>query len=550
MQFLSIVKKIWICLGILIFGYFVSMVIGLYLGIETETRLQYASDDLFPASMMSIAAVTAFDEQVKLYNDAVLLGESSIFTKTQQKADEVAANLKAVGNMAGIEQVKKDALSQTVEQHAQFSNSAQKIYAMMSSGKGEFNEDTVAALAQQTKKIREKLVEYKSGFSEDLKNELTTIISKSEDQRKVNVLLFAVVVLVALVLAWLIVTRSISRPLNYTVNMLREIAKGDLTKRLVTNANDEIGTLAKSLNTFVEKLHDIIGEILKNGKDLNDSSYNLANLAGHMSKEAIEMSSQSREVTSSAEGLNINLNSVAAAMDESSNNTNMVAAAAEEMNVTIAEIAQNADQAMNISNTAVGQAKSASGKMEILGEAARAIGKVTETITEISEQTNLLALNATIEAARAGDAGKGFAVVANEIKELAKQTSNATLDIKRQIEEVQNTTGDTVKEIDQISKIINTVNEIVATIAAAVGEQSSATQEISSNISQTSKGIQNVNENVNQSSVSANDISSNIADVTRRSEEISNSSGQVRVSAEDLKKMAAHLNAIVSRFKI
>ena len=69
-------------------------------------------------------------------------------------------------------------------------------------------------------------------------------------------------------------------------------------------------------------------------------------------------------------------------------------------------------------------------RMDSLGEAAHGIGKVVETIIEISEQVNLLALNATIEAARDGDAGKGFAVVENEIKEMAKQTSEATLDIK------------------------------------------------------------------------------------------------------------------------
>jgi methyl-accepting chemotaxis protein len=71
--------------------------------------------------------------------------------------------------------------------------------------------------------------------------------------------------------------------------------------------------------------------------------------------------------------------------------------------------------------------------MDQLGAAANSIGKVIETITDISEQVNLLALNATIEAARAGEAGKGFAVVANEIKELAKQTAAATQDIKEKI---------------------------------------------------------------------------------------------------------------------
>lgn len=93
-------------------------------------------------------------------------------------------------------------------------------------------------------------------------------------------------------------------------------------------------------------------------------------------------------------------------------------------------------------------------------------------ITEISEQTNLLALNATIEAARAGEAGKGFAVVANEIKELARQTADATSEIKEQIEGIQGSTSGTVSEIDEILKVINDVNEIVSNIATAVEEQS------------------------------------------------------------------------------
>ncbi len=103
---------------------------------------------------------------------------------------------------------------------------------------------------------------------------------------------------------------------------------------------------------------------------------------------------------------------------------------------------------------------------------------VTETITEISEQTNLLALNATIEAARAGEAGRGFAVVANEIKELAKQTAQATLNIKSQIDDVQRTTSSTVTEINQISDVIRRVNDIVGTIATAVEEQTAATKRL------------------------------------------------------------------------
>src|SRR3954451_2927057 len=116
--------------------------------------------------------------------------------------------------------------------------------------------------------------------------------------------------------------------------------------------------------------------------------------------------------------------------------------------------------------------------MNQLGAAAMEIGKVTETITEISSQTNLLALNAAIEAARAGSAGKGFAVVANEIKELAQQTATATEDIKGRIGGVQSSAATGIGEIERVSQVIREVSDIVASIAAAIEEQSTVTRDI------------------------------------------------------------------------
>jgi methyl-accepting chemotaxis protein len=185
-----------------------------------------------------------------------------------------------------------------------------------------------------------------------------------------------------------------------------------------------------------------------------------------------------------------------------------------------------------------------------LGSAANEIGKVVETITEISEQVNLLALNATIEAARAGEAGRGFAVVANEIKDLAKQTAEATLEIKGKIGAIQGSTAETVTEIDQISKIINDVNEIVTIIATAVEEQSVTTKEIAGNVAQASQGIQEVNENVAQSSSVSAEIASDISGVNQSAGEISSSSAQVNLSAEELNRMGVKLNEMVGKFKV
>ena len=103
--------------------------------------------------------------------------------------------------------------------------------------------------------------------------------------------------------------------------------------------------------------------------------------------------------------------------------------------------------------------------MGLLRQAAHEIGRVTETISEISAQTNLLALNATIEAARAGTVGKGFAVVAGEIKTLAEQTRAATQDIKVRVTSVQCFADTGVGGIEQISKVIDEVRDIVSVIA-------------------------------------------------------------------------------------
>ncbi|CAG35692.1 methyl-accepting chemotaxis protein [Desulfotalea psychrophila] len=349
---------------------------------------------------------------------------------------------------------------------------------------------------------------------------------------------------------------SIIKPISYTAAMLKDIAQGegDLTMRLQIKNKDEMGELAHWFNAFVEHLQKIIGQIIgqikENSDGVNVAAEGLTGISVELTGSAKDTTLRSSNVASAAEEMNINLNNVAAAMEQSATNTAMVASAAEEMTATINEIAQNAESARAISDSAVQQSTQASTRMEELNASAVAIGKVTETITEISEQTNLLALNATIEAARAGEAGKGFAVVANEIKELAKQTAAATLNIKLQIEDVQNTTSVTAVEIGDVSKVIEEVNEIVGAIATAVEEQSAATREIADNIFQASEGIEDVNLNVSQSSAVSGEITENITLVNNDAEGISGLSVNIAGSAQQLENMAHGLNQIVGKFKI
>jgi methyl-accepting chemotaxis protein len=381
-------------------------------------------------------------------------------------------------------------------------------------------------------------------------NRLSAKLGALTNKKTFRAGLLACIVFAAIIALCLVIVTGINGRLKQMIACFQFVAQGDLTKRVEVDSNNELAQLGRSFNTILEKQQAIIAKITSKSGTMDRSATELAQIAAQMSSGAEETSSRANRVSAASRDVSANLSTVAAAMAQSSSSTSVVATAAEQMTGTINEIAQNAEKAKTISDEAVQQSQTTAGKMDELGKAAEAIGKVTETITEISEQTNLLALNATIEAARAGEAGKGFAVVANEIKELAKQTAEATLDIKRQIDGIQQTTDATTSEIGQIGTVIDRVNEIVAIISTAVEEQNATTQEIAANISQTSQGIEEVNQNVGQSAAMANRITQDIADVNTSAGEISTNCNQIKHNSSDLQQMAMELNAIANSFKI
>ncbi|WP_457573399.1 methyl-accepting chemotaxis protein [Desulfolithobacter sp.] len=351
-------------------------------------------------------------------------------------------------------------------------------------------------------------------------------------------------------IAWFILKSSVIRPLSEATNFLQKVADGDMTATIEAKSNDEIGAMVQNLNKMVLQLRNVIREISGTGTTLLKSSGELGLLADEFVAGAEKTAQRTRAVASAAEEMSANMSTVAAATEEASTNISLVATATDEMSSNINGIVDSTEKAKQITKSAVDEAGSATEKVDELGRAAMEIGKVTETITEISEQTNLLALNATIEAARAGEAGKGFAVVANEIKELAKQTAEATGEIKTRIDSIQNSTNATVRQIQQITSVINEVDEIVATIVTAVEEQSMTTNEIAENISQASIGIQEVTENVAQVSAVSDEVAQDINEVSQASVATSQGSARMKESAAKLTGLAQQLQKMMSRFKI
>jgi len=380
---------------------------------------------------------------------------------------------------------------------------------------------------------------------------LTMLHTWADHSKKLSMLLLVGSIIACIALSTLI-AGAITGPINKTIAMLKDISEGegDLTKSIDVKSNDEIGELARYFNTFLEKLRVVIGEIKNNAGTLSEHSQDLYAASSQMEIDTGSMSSNAKSVAATSGEVAANVETVAGAADVASanvtnvsaateevshkivdvasttkdilSNVHTVAAAIEEMSSTVSEITKNTTRAAGISTDATEKAAEAEVLMKDLSASAETVGKVIEVINDIADRTNLLALNATIEAASAGEAGKGFAVVANEVKELARQTAEATKEVVTQIEEMQGNTVVAVKAIDEVAGTINAINEINTSIAASVEEQDATTNEISKTTVQTVTDMEAVTHNIEEAALGAEEVAKNTAELSAVVEEISN----------------------------
>ncbi|HLI63873.1 MAG TPA: HAMP domain-containing methyl-accepting chemotaxis protein [Terriglobales bacterium] len=347
--------------------------------------------------------------------------------------------------------------------------------------------------------------------------------------------------------------RSLSRPIVTCTELMGRVGQGDVTRDVpqeLCERTDELGGLAMAMQRTTERLRKLIREVSNGVETVASSATQLSAASSQTASSVKAMSEKSSTVAAAAEEACATAATVSGSMEKASANLTSVAGATEEMSSTVAEIASNSEKARVISEKAMAQAQTISTIMAELGRAAQEIGKVTETITDISAQTNLLALNATIEAARAGTAGKGFAVVANEIKELAKQTSEATEDIKAKIAGVQNSTTGAVQTIETITGVIKEIGNTVASTAAAIEEQATVTKNVAGEIAQATAVVREVNDQVAQTATVSRSIASDIAMVNSATAGIREGGEQVQSSAHELSRLSEQLKVLVAQFSV
>ncbi|MBV4460428.1 methyl-accepting chemotaxis protein [Pseudomonas sp. COR58] len=338
------------------------------------------------------------------------------------------------------------------------------------------------------------------------------------------------------VIAAVIITRQITRPLQETLTVVERIASGDLTQNVKVTRRDELGVLQQGIARMGVTLRDLISGI----------------------RDGVT------QIASAAEELSAVTEQTSAGVNSQKVETDQVATAMHEMTATVQEVARNAEEASQAAAAADGEARDgdkvvneaiaqierlasevvrSTEAMTVLQQESDKIGSVMDVIKAVAEQTNLLALNAAIEAARAGEAGRGFAVVADEVRGLAQRTQKSTEEIEGLVAGLQNGT-------QQVAAVMNNSRALTDSSVALTRKAGDSLE----NITRTVSNIQSMNQQIaaaaEQQSAVAEEISRSIINVRDVSEQTAAASDETAASSVELARLGGQLQQMVSHFRV
>lgn len=347
----------------------------------------------------------------------------------------------------------------------------------------------------------------------------------------------ALVLAVPLMLLFIFIIRSITRPLKTINSAMVDIAEGegDLTRRLDDSGSDELARLAASFNTFVHKIQQLVQSVQESAHSESEAAKKLTELSSTSRRQSDELSSQTGSVATAITELSSSAAEVAEHARQAADSANTADEEAGRSAVIVRESVNNIEALTN-------ELKKAGDQARLLQDGSEKIGNILGVIVAIAEQTNLLALNAAIEAARAGDAGRGFAVVADEVRTLATRTQHSTDEISGIVDSIQGAIKDVSQIINDVEGRSASTNEealkaeqAISQIQEAVANISTMNVQIASATDEQSRVTKDLNENI-----------TGISDLSHANQE---ANAQVAEVSQDLNKNSVDLSQLVSRFK-
>ncbi|MEZ6994510.1 MULTISPECIES: methyl-accepting chemotaxis protein [unclassified Aeromonas] len=353
--------------------------------------------------------------------------------------------------------------------------------------------------ADQLKKLLVDVEAKGDATVEDQVGQLNTIINHTKSLI-LGGLLFSLLI-VTLCGFWLV--RAIVRPLLQVNRRMQDIAagEGDLNARINLRRDDEIGSLAGSVDRFIEKLQKMISSTMDNNQHISEHVHTSVNRV-----QAISQSS--RQTAEHAQALHHDSEQMVQVATTISDNCSLAAQNANEVRQLTTESSQYVSSASAGMQRVVMEVGECATAINALKEQASQIGQIISTISGISEQTNLLALNAAIEAARAGEMGRGFAVVADEVRTLANRTASSSAEINEVINSIQQQTETAylmmqrnlktvesgMADSDNTKQILFKVEGAIDHLADMVQQVADATGQLSHTLSHTSDKVSGISQ--------------------------------------------------------
>ncbi|MEX0982575.1 MAG: HAMP domain-containing methyl-accepting chemotaxis protein [Bacteroidales bacterium] len=355
--------------------------------------------------------------------------------------------------------------------------------------------------------------------------------------RSFMLILGALAILLAVVIS-ILMTLSITKPLNISLMAANMIASKDLSKVLSSNEKrrDEFGDMTQSFDRMTEALREQIQEIL-NGVNV------IASTSSEILASTTQIASGSAETAAAISETTTTVEEVRQAALLSSQKANNLSDNAKR----VAQVSQNGQKA--VEETLEGMNHIRKQMDEIaqtvirLSEQSQSIGGIIASVTDLADQSNLLAVNAAIEAARAGEQGKGFAVVAQEIRNLAEQSKQATMQVRNILNEVQKATGAAVLATEQGNKAVEEgvkkseqAGEAIRILTESSGEAVQVSTQIVASSQQQLVGMDQIGtamQNINQAGI-----------------ETAASMTQAEESVKNLHELGQKLKVLVERFKM
>lgn len=346
------------------------------------------------------------------------------------------------------------------------------------------------------------------------------------------------VVIASIIIAFigLFIAKNISSPIVQAVNVAQHVSAGDLTQNVIVDQNDELGLLQQAMHDMIDKLKGMIEHISASAEQQATASQELSSITAHTNNNVTQQHQATDQVATA-------INEMSASIDEVTGRTSEASHAADEskrlVHKSSSAVNETIEQIRKLSEGIL----DSKAMIDEVQEGTTNIVNILVVIKGIADQTNLLALNAAIEAARAGEQGRGFAVVADEVRTLAQNTQNSTIEIENMIQSLE---SKVIKATDSM----NMGSEQAKDIVERTHEVTRSLTEVEASVSLISDMNIQISTATQQQSEVARDISQQAVQISDISVETGDSAKEISAASDELANLAADLSDQVKTFKV